>query len=115
MWFLLLGFEEDKRLPKSPLICCEHFESNDFIVKPSGMRILKKEAVPLPFHSGSQGVSYFRYKFGIIISCTIIVIIVLKISAPIQLFPGHLRRHLQKNGMLQLTRYIYLFTHNNNA
>lgn len=50
IWFSLLGFDLDKTLPKRPEICSDHFDNSDFQYKRNGVKYLKPDANPKPFH-----------------------------------------------------------------
>lgn len=47
-WLSVLGLEE-KYLPVRADICSEHFNITDFEIKQSGLRYLKKDAIPKPY------------------------------------------------------------------
>lgn len=47
LWLFILGLET-RNLPLRAEICSDHFDSGDFNIKPSGLRVLKKGAIPKP-------------------------------------------------------------------
>lgn len=55
MWIAVLGLPEHITLPKRPELCSQHFNDEDFEVKPSGRRCLRKGAIPQSVYSLSLG------------------------------------------------------------
>ncbi|XP_074041529.1 uncharacterized protein [Leptinotarsa decemlineata] len=41
-----LGFQPNKKLPKRPEVCSNHFEENDFTQRANGSKMLRRDAVP---------------------------------------------------------------------
>lgn len=51
MWIAVLGLAKNIVLPKRAELCSQHFNQEDFEVKPSGRRCLRKDAIPQSVHS----------------------------------------------------------------
>lgn len=47
IWCALLGFGEERVLPKRAELCSEHFHKSDFYYKNTGAKYLRKGATPV--------------------------------------------------------------------
>ncbi|CAH0558772.1 unnamed protein product [Brassicogethes aeneus] len=48
LWFSLLEFTQNKRIPKTADVCSQHFDPNDIYIRSNGFKYLKADANPLP-------------------------------------------------------------------
>ncbi|KAJ8968490.1 hypothetical protein NQ314_002278 [Rhamnusium bicolor] len=51
LWFSLVGFNDNQRLPKHPEICSNHFHPSNIFMKQNGLRYVKPGANPEPIDS----------------------------------------------------------------
>lgn len=46
IWFSLTGVKEDQHLPKNPLLCSDHFDPEDVLVRANECKYIKAGATP---------------------------------------------------------------------